>query len=295
VIINCTVSYNDCWAQNPYIYQDGGGIHCDGGTPTIYNCTIEKNITRCSGGGIAVLDSETRIENCAITDNHCWASGGGIFTWGEDSNAVPLITNCLIADNIGGYSGAMNSGYKSFVEIENCTIANNKGAYEYESEQGELFTIGGLECYYGSASITNSIIWGNNLGLSIATSDMDVNDVNDVNDLVVVTYSDIQMFDSNGVSDPCAIWAGEGNINEVPLFADPGVRVPDYHLKSGAGRWDPGDPMNQQGWVFDSVSSPCIDRGDPNSAFLLEPRPNGGRINMGAYGNTRQASKSTRP
>ncbi len=287
VIENCTVSYNFCSASNPYIYQDGGGIHCDGGSPGIYNCTIEQNITIDSGGGIAVLQSEAWIDNCTITYNHCYASGGGIFTWGEDSNAVSVITNCVIANNIGGYSGAMNSGYNSFVEIENCTIANNEGAYRYLSGQGGEFQIGGLECYYGTASITNSIIWGN-IGLSIA-----VPDINDVND-IVVTYSDIQMFDSNGFIDPGAVWNGEGNINEDPLFADPDIWVSDYHLKSSSGRWDPEDLDNQQGWVFDNVHSPCIDGGDPSSAYLLEPAPNGGRINMGAYGNTRQASKSTR-
>ena len=35
-----------------------------------------------------------------------------------------------------------------------------------------------------------------------------------------------------------------------------------------------------------------IDAGDPNSPVGKEPEPNGGRINMGAYGGTSQASKS---
>jgi hypothetical protein len=39
--------------------------------------------------------------------------------------------------------------------------------------------------------------------------------------------------------------------------------------------------------------SPCIDAGDPNSPVGLEPEPNGGRINLGAYGGTNQASKSS--
>ena len=62
----------------------------------------------------------------------------------------------------------------------------------------------------------------------------------------------------------------------------------DYHLKSQAGRWDP----NSQSWVIDDVTSPCIDAGDPNSPVALEPFPNGGIINMGAYGGTAEASKS---
>ena len=101
---------------------------------------------------------------------------------------------------------------------------------------------------------------------------------------------------------------GTGNIDADPLFARPGYwadpndpNVPgnpsdpnaiwvdgDYHLKSQAGRWDP----NSQSWVTDDVTSPCIDAGDPNSPVGDEPQPNGGRINMGAYGSTAEASKS---
>jgi hypothetical protein len=62
----------------------------------------------------------------------------------------------------------------------------------------------------------------------------------------------------------------------------------DYHLKSQAGRWDPAG----QSWVPDEVTSPCIDAGDPNSPAGAEPEPNGGRVNMGAYGGTGEASKS---
>ena len=62
-------------------------------------------------------------------------------------------------------------------------------------------------------------------------------------------------------------------------------QVWDYHLMSSGGRWTP------LGWVYDNNSSPCIDTGDPTSAYSLEPMSNGGRVNMGYYGNTAQASK----
>jgi len=101
---------------------------------------------------------------------------------------------------------------------------------------------------------------------------------------------------------------GEGNIDEDPLFVNPGYWADDndpnivvepndpnavwiegdYHLKSQAGRWDP----NSETWVIDDMTSPCIDAGDPNSPIGDEPFPNGGIINMGAYGGSSQASKS---
>ncbi|MBC8218548.1 MAG: hypothetical protein H8E73_08790 [Planctomycetes bacterium] len=55
-----------------------------------------------------------------------------------------------------------------------------------------------------------------------------------------------------------------------------------------AGRWNPTDET----WEIDDVISPCIDTGGPLSPVGAEPEPNGGRINMGAYGGTAEASKS---
>lgn len=61
----------------------------------------------------------------------------------------------------------------------------------------------------------------------------------------------------------------------------------DYHLKSQYGRWD------GSAWVTDVTHSPCIDAGDPSSDYSSEPSDgNGGRVNVGAYGNTAEASKS---
>jgi len=62
----------------------------------------------------------------------------------------------------------------------------------------------------------------------------------------------------------------------------------DYHLKSQAGRYNP----NSQSWIQDDVTSLCIDAGDMTSPIGYEPFPNRGRINMGAYGGTEEASKS---
>ncbi len=40
------------------------------------------------------------------------------------------------------------------------------------------------------------------------------------------------------------------------------------------------------------MTSACIDVGDPMSPIRFEPFPNGGRLNIGAYGGTAEASKS---
>ena len=138
---------------------------------------------------------------------------------------------------------------------------------------------------YSNLKLTNCILW--NSGNEIYQTGVEPD----------ITYSNIQ-----------GGWEGKGNIDEDPLFADPGywadvndpniVAEPndpnavwiegDYHLKSKAGRYDPASGS----WVIDDVTSPCIDAGDPNSLLGDEPQPNGGIINMGAYGGSSQASKS---
>jgi hypothetical protein len=62
----------------------------------------------------------------------------------------------------------------------------------------------------------------------------------------------------------------------------------DFHVKSKNGRFDPATGQ----FVNDNVNSPAIDAGNPASDFSNEPQPNGGRVNLGRYGNTAEASKS---
>ncbi len=149
--------------------------------------------------------------------------------------------------------------------IANSTISDNFGI--------------GIESQ--TVTLTNSIVSGNNRQLAVNTATS------------VVTFSNIE-----------GGWPGEGNIDADPCFVTPGhwedpCNTPewswddiwihgDYYLKSQAGRWDP----NSEAWVIDEVTSLCIDAGNPMDPIGHEPFPNGGMINMGAYGGTEEASKS---
>ena len=86
-----------------------------------------------------------------------------------------------------------------------------------------------------------------------------------------------------------SVWAGTGNIVADPLFLD----TLHYHLKSVGGVYSNGF-FSGGTWGIAATNSPCIDGGDPASSYELELRPRGGRINMGAYGNTPVASKTWR-
>ena len=63
------------------------------------------------------------------------------------------------------------------------------------------------------------------------------------------------------------------------------------HLRGGNGYCD---EVTGRHVSFGGKSSPAIDRGDPAADYSREPTPNGGRVNMGAYGNTPYAT-ATRP
>ncbi|HUW31664.1 MAG TPA: dockerin type I domain-containing protein [Planctomycetota bacterium] len=110
---------------------------------------------------------------------------------------------------------------------------------------------------------------------------------------VSVTYSDVQggNADINTSRGGSVSW-GTGNISDDPLFANSAAA--DFHGKSKYGRWDPAANAGAGDWALDDPdsTSPCIDAGSPADAFANEPEPNGSRINIGAYGNTAQASKS---
>ena len=237
----------------------GTGIYCSGASPTIANCRIVAN----TGPGIKLSHiSNPTIANCSITGN----AGCGIEMTKQTQGRYILynyaaITNCVIAANgQHGIAGGMPA-------VTNCTIAanHNRGVSSLEP------------------TITNSIIYFNSLGSDVVQIE---------SDLATVTYTDVQ-----------GGWPGEGNTDAEPYFVEIGFwdasGTPenidddfwvegDYHLQSQAGRWDPVSRT----WVQDAATSLCIDAGNPDSDWTAELQPNGGRINMGAYGGTPEASMS---
>jgi len=189
-----------------------------------------------------------------------------------------LINNCLIADNncrcdiypvIWGCNGI----------IRNCTIANN---------------ISGIAV--NSAVIENSIIYHNDKdGIQIGVA---------YGETIEISYCDIQG-GLQGISAPDGVIWGLGNIDADPCFVSLGqwdansaqLSEGDYHLKSFGWRIDEADPLI---WIFDRVTSRCIDAGNPgyslNNELMSAPNDPYSdyainvRINMGAYGGTNQAS-----
>jgi hypothetical protein len=193
------------------------------------------------------------------------------------SHCDGIISNCLIADNTSSEDSLVIGAAIEYCQglLKNCTIANN-----YSNNGIEVFWNG------GHITIENCIIRGN-LGYQIFVPD---------NATADIQYCNIEG-GLSGIFEAANVKWGPGNIDVNPGFAGEGywdfnepwtLCEGDYHLKSQAGRWEPSTKM----WVQDDVTSPCIDAGDPMSPIGLEPFPNGGIINMGAFGGTAEASKS---
>jgi parallel beta-helix repeat protein len=225
-------------------------------------CMLAGFTIRGGSSGVYCHSSNATISNCVIVNN----AGPGVDCFGENPESdYTTISNCVIAANNG--DGVYSHGSRPI--ITNCTITDNAGR--------------GIYCYYcrGTTTVTNSVVWANSddqIALHYAP--------------ISVTYSDVE-----------GGWPGLGNIDAEPLFAqsghhnsnnycdpaDPLCSVADYHLQSQAGRWDP----DQNTWVTDPATSPCIDAG--NSGFALGDETddaNNRRINMGAFGGTSEASKA---
>jgi hypothetical protein len=234
----------------------------------VRNTTIEGEVYFRGTEGPACLLSGFNI------DGYVWGNESGVHTHATISNCLlgavftfctPAISacdgtirNCIIEPVGISCLMIVPEIWKCNGLIENCTI------------------LGSMEvCESGTCTLRNCIIYYYYVIHITIYPGATLN----------VSYCDVEGglagIDSGGTVN----W-GPGNIDVDPLFVD--SYDSDYHLKSQAGRWD----VNEGRWTKDGVTSLCIDAGNPTSPIGDEPFPNGGVINMGAYGGTPKASKS---
>jgi hypothetical protein len=279
-ITNCAISENTGGVI-------GGAIFCEqNASATLADCIISGNSARTWGGGIeCYLNAYLTMTRCEVTSNRSQSQGGGVEC--SDHSSVTL-TNCLIARNSAeAWGGGLSCDTAAaFMTVNNCTICGNTAGQ----------TGGAVSCgKTASATVINSILWGNT-----ASTGSEISLVN--GSTFGIIYSNVAGGRTGiNVGGGSTLNWGDGNIDVDPLFVrlgyldDKGTRLPsddvwvedDLHLKSQAGRWDP----DSQTWVRDDVTSPCIDAGHPMSPIGWESFPNGGFVNMGAYGGTAEASK----
>ncbi|MCD6361427.1 MAG: hypothetical protein J7M38_11275 [Armatimonadetes bacterium] len=251
--------------QNNWAYNAAGGLLLVNGSSRVVmgNKIISNTASSGNGGGVVLRNEASPFGFNEMRNNQAGGSGGGIAIEVSGGATPGDLYNNLICENTassgtgGGVFGTSESTIGSLIDL--CTIAANVGG-GIASNEFYLF------------QVTNSIVYGNNGAPDITAGCM-------------ANYS---CFTAEPVPP------GEGNFAADPLFAGTGggfgmkpAALFDYHLKSRKGRWSPAST----GWVIDAVHSPCIDAGDPEEDYSHEPEDNGDRVNLGAYGNTEEASK----
>lgn len=240
---------------------------------------VEKglNINIRGGSSDGSIASRIELQNVSIagrgTDGE--SSDCGIYLW---TNYYPDVATLVEVSNCRIYNFTKGVGITAYVS----SLDESESAIENAGKQMQLDRLTIVGCNTGILYgchvlpvIKNSIIAGNTTTLELqgtnAQEDKGKN----------ITYSCLY----GTAKDDSLSDYGTGCIAKDPCFAD--AASGDFHLKSAAGRW------NGTTWVKDTVTSPCIDAGEASAAYANEPSPNGNRANMGAYGNTAEASKST--
>ena len=242
-----------------------GAVHCSDNL-TARECTFADNSGWMTG---AVSANSMELHDCEFSGNSGTLSGAV-----KAEGAVLRATNCLFCGNSSEKGPGAISTSVGALQLSNCTFAGNRARPN------------AVEHWGGTAS--QCIVWdGPNpfKGRSMRQPE------------ITMSYSNVQ-----------GGYPGPGNINVDPCFVSPGYWsdpndsavaaspddpctiwvAGDYHLKSQGGHWD----RATETWVRDEVTSLCIDAGDPNGPLGAEPFPNGGYVNLGAYGGMSEASKS---
>lgn len=265
-----------CWASKVHIEDNvieenvgvgdhGGGLYVASPDLVIARNLFRKNETGKGtrngvGGAMVVLNKGTnaRITENIITQNKAPGRASGIFV---DDEAHATIAHNLIYANECGYRGGaaitvdgLDEEKLSKAEIIHNTVADHPCPGEGNSVQVQNADV----------TVSDNIFWNNGDDF--------------------FTFEKATLKVSHSIAKETSY--GEHNLAVDPLFADP--KNGDYHLRSKVGRYDQGE------WVVDDVDSPAIDAGNPALAADGEPAPNGSRVNLGAYGNTSQASKSAK-
>lgn len=288
----------------------GGAIYSRYSYLAVLDSFVNGNVAGEVGGGVVGAGNNIIISNTQFKSNNCKGPHGGGALWTTYSNAI--FSNCLFAGNNTKSHGGVMNHWKSDVRVNNCTAHGNR------APNGRFLS--NVPMDWSPAGMVKSLSLHSGLfnkstlpSISLVTIDNSIIDnggdeflleLENFQDLVEVRYSNI--VDSNRppsyYGDGTVLW-GPDVLSVDPCFAEPGFwdsnGTPgdpsddmfvegDYHLQSQAGRWEPVSGS----WIRDDVTSPCIDAGDLYAPVEFEPFPNGGVVNMGAYGGTVEASKS---
>ena len=283
--------------------ERGGGIGLEGVNVSVRNNVIRNNK---AGRGAAIgatddlrnfLLSGNRIENNTGYDDHAggvsingtgtitrnvfdgnvaaashdYGWGGGLLIFGDDDTR----TTVALSYNVYRNNRAPSRGGAVFVDDG----ANVKMEHEliYNNETGESGSAIYVDADWNDKpsflEMNNCTVSGNSTKGGDAALFVQGSTVSVQNCIFWNNGKDFEMIDDGKLTVTYTLtqqgYTGTGNITSNPLFVD--ASKGNFHLQAG---------------------SPAIDAGNPASDYSKEPAPNGGRVNMGCYGNTDEATGS---
>lgn len=283
---------------------DGGAVkYSNNSNPTIRNCVFMNNVSGGRAGAIYIENSAPLIVNCRFVNNTAaWGYGGAIACF---YNASPIIANCIITGNTAAgadhHGGGICCWDNSNPLVINCLVTANRADHRG----------GGLYAYWASPTFINCTVIGNwalegggicsfresnPLVINCIVRDNRSPDGNqlalintarvwgaDIPTSMTVSFSDIQGGVGEATIDSrCTLNWGEGNIDSIPLFLNPGM----WHDPNTPT--EPNDDSFMAGDYHITPVSPCFNAGDSNSIpeqsttdIDGEARISGGRADMG--------------
>ena len=199
----------------------GGGVYVFSSRTTLANNTISGNDSASHGGGVSVASCSLLFSGNLVIGNVAAREGGGINLWYSHSSLV----NNVIADNriTGGEgSGLWIGGSK--VSLANTTIARNSGG------DGSGIHITDAGSTHSSVALTNTILVGHKIGISVASSSS-------------ATLEGTLW--GSGVWANSADWGGNGSVvvGNTNIWGDPSFVNPDggdYHIGPKSAAIDAG-------------------------------------------------------
>ncbi len=268
------------YAGHAFIFQNQEGSNFMLYGLTVRNARCEQDDDPPHGSAVFCSEASPTIRFCVFQNCDTDGGWGGAF-YGESSHSV--IEHCLFVGNKSRYGGALAANVESQIHLNHCTLVGNQA----------FFNGGGFLCDFESSVIMdNSVVFFNRLQIAENKG----RQISVRGSTCSISYSCISAEPNDlEVFRDADLLYKKGIIHTDPNFAfydrTASWEQLDLHLKSRYGRWDPPSGL----WTQDSVTSPCIDAGDPNADWTEEPWPNGKRINLGFYGGTSQASMSGNP
>lgn len=260
-------------------HEDTNSVLCGftltGGTGTVWPDVHSGGILFREGGGIFIDSASPVIKANLIVNNNVQVSsglhsagGGGI----RIADASPRITSNVIMLNYGRYGAGVSEFYSHSV-IRNNLIMLNEGGDDY----------GGSGIWVWGAVDDTALIENNTI----------------VNNVSIQRGGGVRVYGSVAVLKNCVVWGNmsySGGNPNIYLTAGGRVAVDYCCVENGyAGTGNIGsDPCFADTNKHLSVSSPCVDSGDPtspsdpedslNPGYALYPSMGLLRTDMGAYG-----------